>query len=80
MSADNKEMVKKVRGQIARRYVDATGVNVNCVGGTIYLTGVLRSIRTNASINLKEEMENISKILRTMPGIREVHWDVTLRT
>ena len=61
MSTDNKEMARKVRGQIARRYVDASMVNVNCVGGTVHLTGVLRIIRTHANVNLKEEMENISK-------------------
>ena len=80
MSADNKEMQKKVRGQIARRYVDASLVNVNCVGGTVHLTGVLRSLRTHNTINLKDEMENISKLLRTLPGVREIVWDVVLRT
>lgn len=80
MSADNKEMQKKIRGQIARRYVDASMVNVNCVGGTVHLTGVLRNIRTHTGINLKDEMENISKLLRSMPGVRDVVWDVTLRT
>ena len=80
MSADNKELNKKIRGQIARRYVDASMVNVNCVGGVVYLTGVLRILRTHAATNLKDEMETIGKLLRTMPGVREVVWDVTLRT
>ena len=80
MSVENKDLVKKVRGQIARRYVDASMVNVNCVGGTVYLTGVLKTLRTHANIELKEEMENINKVLRAVPGVREVIWDVNLRT
>ena len=80
MSTENKEMAKKIRGQIARRYVDASMVNVNCIGGTVYLTGVLKTLRTHASLNLKEEMDNIGKLLRTVPGVREIVWDVTLRT
>ena len=80
MAADNKEMNKKIRGQIARRYVDASMVTVNCVGGVVYLTGVLSILRTHATTNLKDEMETIGKLLRTMPGVREVVWDVTLRT
>ena len=80
MSADNKELQKKVRGQIARRYVDASMVNVTCVGGTVHLTGVLKSLRTHSTINLKDEMENISKLLRTIPGVRDIVWDVVLRT
>jgi len=80
MSVEDKGMQKKVRGQIARRYVDASMVNVNCVGGTVYLTGVLKSLRTHQSVNLKDEMENISKLLRGVPGVRDVIWDVVLRT
>ncbi len=80
MSTENKEMAKKVRGQIARRYVDASLVNVNCIGGNVHLTGVLKILRTHATVDLKEEMENISKLLRTLPGVREVVWDVSLRT
>ena len=80
MSTENKEMGKKIRGQIARRYIDATMVNVSVVGGTVYLTGVLKNIRTHATLNLKDEMENINKSLRTIPGVREIVWDVTLRT
>ena len=80
MSVEAKDMVKKVRGQIARRYVDASMVNVSIVGGTVYLTGVLHKLRTAPDLDLKAEMEQIGKILRTMPGVREVVWDVTLRT
>ena len=78
--AVDKEMQRKIRGQIARRCVDASMVNVHCVGGTVHLTGVLRVMREHANLNLKEEMENISKLLRAMSGVREVVWDVTLRT
>jgi osmotically-inducible protein OsmY len=80
MSTENKEMAKKIRGQIARRYVDASMINVNVIGGTVHLTGVLRILRTHATVNLKDEMENISKLIRTMSGVRDVVWDVTLRT
>jgi hypothetical protein len=80
MSTENKELVRKIRGQIARRYVDSSMLNVHCVGGSVHLSGVLRIIRTHANVNLKEEMETISTILRTVPGVRDVVWDVTLRT
>jgi osmotically-inducible protein OsmY len=80
MSTDNKELQKKIRGQIARRCVDASMVNVHVIGGTVQLTGVLKIMREHANLNLKEEMENISKLLRAMPGVRDVVWDVTLRT
>ena len=80
MSVENKDLQKKVRGQIARRYVDASLVNVTCSGGNVHLTGVLKGLRTHAGVNLKDEMENISKLLRTIPGVRDVVWDVSLRS
>jgi osmotically-inducible protein OsmY len=80
MSVADKDMVKKVRGQIARRYVDASMVNVSITGGSVHLTGVLHALRMYPNTDLREEMEQIAKILRAMPGVRDVIWDVTLRT
>lgn len=80
MPHENKEAVKRVRGQINRRYIDSTLLNINVVGGTVYLTGVIRTLRTHPNVELSEEMDHISKILRTVPGIREIVWDVSRRT
>ena len=80
MAAENKELTKKVRGQIARRYVDSSQINVNCVGGVVYLTGILGMLRTAPGVELKAEMGTISQTLRAIQGVREVVWDVVLRT
>lgn len=80
MSVEAKDLVKRVRGQIARRYVDSSMINISIVGGSVYLTGVLHKLRTAQEVDLKSEMEQISKILRTIPGVRDVIWDVTQRT
>ena len=80
MSVEAKDLVKKIRGQIARRYIDSSMVNISVVGGTVYLTGVLHKLRTAPDVDLKAEMEQIGKILRTVPGVRDVIWDVTQRT
>ena len=80
MPAEDKEMTKRVRGQIARRYVDASLVSVTCIGGVVHLTGVLKTLRSHQNVNMKEEMENIGKLLRTISGVREVVWDVVQRT
>jgi hypothetical protein len=77
---EDKEAVKKVRSQIGRRYVDASLLTVNVVGGVVHLTGVIAKLRTHPDIELREEMERISHILRQQPGIRDVVWDVTQRT
>ena len=79
MAHDNKDLQKKIRGQMARRPVDISMINVGVVGTVVYITGVLRPLRGHAEMNLKEEMENIGKVLRSMSGVREVVWDVTLR-
>lgn len=80
MSAGNKELQKKIRGQIARRPLDISMINIGVVGTVVYITGVLRPTRGNNEMDLKGEMENVSKVLRGMSGVREVVWDVTLRS
>lgn len=77
---DNKDMVRKVRAQIARRYVDTSLLNVSVVGGSVYLSGVIAILRTNPGIDLRAEMLQITQILRSISGIRDVTWDVTQRT
>ncbi len=74
------EMKRYVRGQIGRRYIDATLVNISCVGGNVYLNGVVKSLRAHPEVNLREELETIAKLLRGKNGIRDVVWDVNLRS
>ena len=77
---DGKELAKKVRSQIARRYIDASLLNVSVYGGSVHLVGAIKTLRSHQNIDMKSEMETISQILRTIPGIREVVWDVSVRT
>lgn len=73
------EQRRMVRAQINRRYIDASLLNISVIGGVVYLTGVIKALRTHPDVNLKEEMETISKVLR-QSGMRDVTWDVNLRT
>lgn len=77
---DNKDMVRKVRAQIARRHVDTSMLNVSVMGGSVYLSGVISIMRTNPGVDLRVEMQQITQILRSISGIRDVTWDVTQRT
>ena len=70
---------KMVRGQIARRYVDTTQLDIRVSHGIVRLTGVIRALRTHKDMDMKKEMELISTVLKGKSGIREVVWDVTQR-
>ncbi len=72
--------MKRVRSQIVRRNVDISLLNINVIGGFVHLTGVLAKMRTHPEVDLQSEMETISQILRQMSGIRDVVWNVSLRT
>jgi hypothetical protein len=78
MAVEDAAATRMVRGQIARRYVDASMVDVRVTHGVCYLRGVLRILRTHPEIDLTKEMEHITTILRGK-GIRDVIWEVTLR-
>ena len=77
--ADNKESTRKVRAQIARRYVDSSMLTISVIGGNVHFSGVIGILRSHPNVELKAEMLQISQILRTIPGIRDVTWDVTQR-
>lgn len=79
-ASDNKELQKKVRAQIARRYIDTSMLTISVIGGNVRLTGVVSVLRSNPNAELKSEMEQISMILRTVSGVRDVTWDVTQRS
>ncbi|HZT41155.1 MAG TPA: BON domain-containing protein [Chthonomonadaceae bacterium] len=74
------EAMKKVRAQLARRYIDTSNLNVTISGGNVHMTGAIRKLRAHPNVDLKTEMDQISQILRHIPGIREVVWDVALRS
>ncbi len=79
-SHDNKEVGKRVRAQIARRYVDSSLLSITIFGSSVRFTGVLGTLRSHPYVDLKSEMEQISTILRTIPGVRDVSWDVSLKS
>ena len=77
--SDSKDATRKVRAQIARRYVDSSMMTVSVIGGNVHISGVISVLRSHPNLDLKAEMMQISTILRTIPGIRDVVWDVTQR-
>jgi hypothetical protein len=70
---------RMVRGQIARRYVDTSMLDVRVSHGIVHLTGVIRALRTHKDMDLKKEMDVISTILKGKSGIRDVVWEITQR-
>lgn len=79
MANDNALVTKMVRGQIGRRTIDASQLIIQVSGGVVHFGGVLRPLRSSGNMDMQQEMNNISTILRQKPGIKEVVWDVTLR-
>jgi hypothetical protein len=80
MASDDAAATRMVRSQIARRYIDASLLDIRVTHGVVYLRGVIRTIRTHADMDLKKEMDIISTILRQKQGIRDVIWEVSQRT
>ncbi|HZP81625.1 MAG TPA: hypothetical protein VFB21_08310 [Chthonomonadaceae bacterium] len=78
IATQNALMLKNVRAQITRRAVDSSMLNVTVSGSVVHITGVLRPLR-GFNVDLRDEMNIISQILRQRSEIQEVVWDVTLR-
>lgn len=71
-----KELARKAHGQIARRNVDSSFLNITVVGSTIHLSGRMGQLHTHKEVDLKSEKEHITQLLRQISGIRDVIWDV----
>ena len=80
MASADVEMTRMVRSQIARRSIDASMLNIRVSHGIVYLGGIIRTLRTHKEMDLTKEMEHISTVLRSKPGVREIVWEVTQRT
>ncbi len=79
MAAEDVAITRMVRGQIARRYIDASLLDIRVSHGVVHLRGVIRTLRTHADMDLAKEMEVISTVLRTKPGVRDIIWDISQR-
>jgi hypothetical protein len=79
MPVEDKEMTRMVQREIGRRSVDASMVDVKVTHGVVFLRGTIRRLRGH-DIDMKEELQIISRVLRQKQGIREVHTeDVVIR-
>ena len=80
MSVQTATISKLARTFISRRPIDSSLLNVAVNGGVVYITGVIRLLRTQPQVNLQEEMNHIATALRTKPEFHDVVWDVTVRS
>lgn len=79
MPGANAAAVKLARAQITRRPVDASQLHISVGATGIHIIGVLRPLRGRGEIDLKDEMNKITDILRQRMHVHNVTWDVTLR-
>lgn len=77
MPGEDAELTRMAQREIARRFIDASRLDVKVLHGVVYLTGEIRGLR-GYNTDLKEELDTIYKILRQRPGIRDVVIDVRI--
>lgn len=78
MPSEDANMTRLVQREITRRYIDTTRLDIKAMHGIVYLRGSVGKIRGH-DVDLKHELEVISRILRGKAGIREVIIDVSTR-
>ncbi len=78
-TASDVEMMRRVRSHVTRRYIDSTRMDIRVMHGVVYLRGYIGHLRTHREVELKSEVEMITRILRQQPGVREVIWETTVK-
>lgn len=74
------ETTRMVRAQIFRRYIDSSMLDVQVMHGIVYVRGIVRPLRSHGEVDLEHEIEIITHMLRTKPGVRDVVWEAVTRT
>lgn len=80
MPVENAPATRAARAEVTRRLIDASLLEVRVMGHVAHFTGVIRTLRTHPNVDLQHEMDVISQNLRGKSDIRDVVWDVTLRS
>jgi hypothetical protein len=69
---------RAVRKEFARRPIDMTRAQIHISHGIVRIGGQVRAMRGHA-MDLKSEMELIARVLKQMPGIRDVILECSFR-
>ncbi len=83
MAKANKEEdvrgTKGARAVLGRRGIDVAQADVRCMHGVLHIRGVVRAIPGNNILDIKAEMENVAKVLRTRVEIHDVILECTYK-
>jgi hypothetical protein len=79
MALEDAQTTRAIHRELVRRYVDLSRVEVRVIHGVCYIRGEMRKLRTHPEIDLDHEAEVIRKLIRQMPQVRDVVWEVYAR-
>lgn len=71
MPSEDAAIVKMVKREVGRRFIDITRADVKVSHGFVYLRGEVRRLR-GYDYDLKEEVATLKRILQQRPGVRRV--------
>ena len=71
MSLEDMRLTRACQREVTRRYVDSNRMDIKVVNGVCYLNGEIRTVR-GVDIDLDSEIEMIERLLRGLPGIKDV--------
>lgn len=63
MTGQDAELGRYIRREFARRPIDSTRLEIQVVGGRIYLSGTLANLRSQPQVNLQEEVALVEKLI-----------------
>jgi hypothetical protein len=78
MSKESSEMVRHLERECTKRNIDISRAVVFASGSTLYMNGIVRRIRGH-SFDLKHEMEIVTRIVRSKPGVHGIVLDIDIR-
>jgi hypothetical protein len=71
MNAQDAELTRIIRREFAKRPMDITRIDIQCTNGRVSLSGVVTNLRDQPTINLRDEMAIIDKMLMRHQMVRQ---------
>ncbi len=79
MTAEDLAIIRDVRRLLDKQPIDTNRVDIQVLkGGKVYLTGNIAPMRSQPTVNVKEQVEEFERRARKFPHIKEIFMNCRL--
>ncbi|HEY3331180.1 MAG TPA: BON domain-containing protein [Capsulimonadaceae bacterium] len=71
-TAEEVNLARDIRRMFAKKPVDSTRLEIQCIRGRVYLSGTINVQRDEVGVNAREEVLAAAELVSRMKGVKQV--------